>query len=277
MKKVLAVTVLAMFFTLALAAPAFAFEHTATYRWEGTIDFSSTAGHYCNTGAQMEQRISGQGSMYKTKDVYMEEGKIAVTDNNDWVTAPDAIRNLTVTTAIKLCAPAKYTYDPNGGATASSDVAWPYNDNGGLAVVDNSPNWYALTNQVWAVQVSADPGHSGQIEMAFEAANSNEINSSDSGKAWNSAWFEDAGIGAWPGKENLEVGPWFPGSYFNIEQFSRTSQGTHRRFIDISSPWSHGYLKEDMTVVGMSEVYEAFSMENVPAGSETDIDWWNLF
>ena len=266
-----------MFFTLAIAAPALAFEHTATYKWEGTVDFSSQAGHFCNTGAEMQQRITGQGSMTKSKDVYMEEGMIAVTDSNDWVTAPNAIRNLTVTTAIKLCAPAKYTYDPAGGATASSPVRSPYDGNGGLAVVGNSTNWNALTDQVWAVQVSADPGYSGQIDMAFEAANSNNFYDSDSDKAWNSAWMADAGFADWPGKENIKVGPWFPGSYFNIEQFSRTSQGTHRRYIDISSPWSHAYLSESMTVVGMSEVWEAFSMENIPAGDEVGQLWWALF
>jgi hypothetical protein len=46
----------------------------------------------------------------------------------------------------------------------------------------------------------------------------------------------------------VEVGSDFVGNYFSIGQMARTSQGVVRRFIDISSPWSHAYLMEDMTV-----------------------------
>ncbi len=281
MKKSLAVITLAIIFTLSVALPAFAFQHEATYKFDGTIDFSSTAGHFCNTGAQMEQRISGQGTMTKTKDVYMEEGLITVSDNNDWVTAPDAVRNLTVTTAIKLCAPAKYTYDGSeNAATASSDVMFPYDGAGNLVADDTNSNWNALTDQIWAVSVSPDPGFSGQLDMAFEAANSNNFWDSkddaiNANSAYNGAWYTSP-YDDWDYK-GTAAGPWFAGSYFNIEQFSRTSQGTHRRYIDISSPWNHGYLKETMTVVGMSEVWEAFSMDNLPAGDEVGSLWWELF
>ena len=278
MKRTIVAFSLAVIFTLALVVPVSAFEHEATYRWDGTIDFSQQAGHLCNTGAEMQQRITGQGTMEKTKNVYMEEGLITVEDDNDWVTAPDAIRNLTVTSAIKLCAPAKTVYDADGEDYDGSvvDPFALYDGEGGLV---DDPEFNPLTQQVWAVQVSADPGYSGQIDMNFEAANSNWVYEDEptDDNAWRSAWFNGNDSGAWPGYTEQDMGPWFAGSYFNIEQFSRTSQGSHRRYIDISSPWSHGFLREDMTVVGMSEVYEAFSMDNLTAGDEVAMDWWDLF
>ena len=220
----------------------------------------------------MQQRITGQGSMTKSKSVYMEEGLITVEDSNDWVTAPNAIRNLTVTTAIMLCAPAKHVYDVDDNEALDGTVVPVEN----LYADLNNATFSPLTNQVWAVQVSADPGYSGQIDMAFEAANSNNVNF-DGDKVWNEAWFSAPYGDDWPGYETQKAGPWFAGSYFNIEQYSRTSQGTHRRYIDISSPWSHAYLNEAMTVVGMSEVWEAFSMDNLTAGDEVGGLWWELF
>ena len=276
MKRTIVAVSLAVIFTLALATPAFgSMEHEATYKWEGTIDFSQQAGHLCNTGAEMQQRITGQGAMEKAKNVYMEEGLITVEDSNDWVTAPDAIRNLTVTSAIMLCAPAKTVYEDE---PYNSDFYGYYDD-----LEDDSGKDYAtdaISDQVWAVQVSADPGYSGQIDMAFEAAYSPWVYEDDSDadmEPWRSAWFEGDVYEAWPGFEQQDMGPWFAGNYFNIEQFSRTSQGTHRRHIDISSPWSHAYLTETMTVTGMSEVWEAFSMDNLTAGDEVGQLWWELF
>ena len=288
MKRTIVAVTLAVIFTLALATPAFgSMEHEATYKLDGTITFSQQAGHWCNTGAEMQQRISGQGSLVKAKDVYMEEGMITVADNNDWVTAPDAIRNLTVTTAIWLCAPPKYEYNDGDAEDTEWNVADFWNDedrgvfgtNGeGLVADATLPEYRAVSDQVWAVQVAANPGYSGQIDMAFEAANSNKLyESKEDDEAHNAAWLRSAPFDDWPGYQPFSVGPWFPGSYFNIEQFSRTSDGTHRRYIDISSPYSHAYLSETMTVTGMSEVWEAFSMDNLPAGDEVGALWWALF
>ena len=315
-KRTLAAVALVVIFTLALAAPAFAFEHEATYKWNGTIDFKQTAGHFCNTGAQFEQRISGSGDMTKTKDVYMEEGVIRVADTNNWVTAPDAIRNLMVTNAIKLCAPAKHVYDdiaynPDwlGGTdaffgllAAASDLSTEdlnaliqansdYADAEELAQALGFPSAAYLLEisaadaindpQVWAVHVSANPGYSGQIDMGFEAAYSGNVYpvtswDNETLNAYNASWF-DAPYSNWPGYLEQDMGPWFAGNYFSIEQFSRTSNGVHRRYIDISSPWSHAYMKQDMTVRGMSEVYEAFTLANLAAGDEVAIVWWDIF
>ena len=291
MKKTLAAMALVVIFTLALAVPVFGapdMSYEGSFMFDGTIDFKTTAGHWCNTGAQMEQRISGVGTMEKTMDIHMQEGKIAVSDYNEWVTAPNAVRNLAVTTAIKLCAPPKYeVYDDATGEWGVADLVGNdgvYDDGALNADINDSTMFKPLSAQIWAVHVSANPGFSGQINMDFEAANSNKVfanraaaNADDD--AYNSAWFgRPADLGdLWPGYTTVSRGPWYPGSYFNIDQFSRTSSGDHRRYIDISSPWSHGYLKEDMKVLGMSEVWEAFSMENVAAGTETAVVWWNLF
>ena len=311
---------LTIIFLFALTAPAFAsIEHEATYKWDGTISFSQQAGHYCNTGAEMQQTITGQGSMTKSKEVYMEEGMITVSDTNDWITAPNAVRNLTVTSAIKLCAPAKHVFTEEGeealadfyddvesliGPEFASYLAsfkagdpvppelgylfdWESSMNNILRSLgfDEEDLFKTdfqvakpISEQIWAVQVAADPGYSGNIHMSFEAANSNKmVANGDVDGAYNGFWLKDSIYEEWPGYSEQKQGPWFPGSYFNIEQFSRTSQGTHRRYIDISSPWSHGYLNEEMRVVGMSEVWEAFSMDNLPAGDEVGSLWWKLF
>ncbi len=45
-----------------------------------------------------------------------------------------------------------------------------------------------------------------------------------------------------------------------MSQSTGTSQGTVKRHIDISSPWSGGYLYEELTVVGSAEITESFTM-----------------
>ncbi|MBM4236611.1 MAG: hypothetical protein FJ152_09115 [Firmicutes bacterium] len=55
-----------------------------------------------------------------------------------------------------------------------------------------------------------------------------------------------------------------------LSQLSGTTGGELRRYIDISSPWSGGYLFEDMTVVGSASVTESFTMNNLGPGSEAN-------
>ena len=107
-----------------------------------------------------------------------------------------------------------------------------------------------LTRQIWAVSVSAYPGESASLSMSGEAAYGNPANVDD----------ED-----------------YVGNYFNIEQETYVSQGETKRYIDISSPESNGYLYEDTTVVGMAKIVDSFSMMNTPAGSESATTWWDLF
>ncbi len=64
-----------------------------------------------------------------------------------------------------------------------------------------------------------------------------------------------------------------------INQSASTSGGTVNRYIDISSSGSHGYLHEDMTVVGKASITESFTMNNMSPGSEagSGIDDWDIY
>ena len=142
----------------------------------------------------------------------------------------------------------------------------------------------ALTDQIWAVQVEADPGFSGNLHQGFEAAYGpfggwiddpeGEVPGNVDGYAGDDFWYfqpdEDGVVGVTAGDD-------YVGNYFNIDQMARTSQGTVRRYIDISSPWSHAYLYEDMVVVGMAEIVEGFAMDNISPGEAAVPEWWELF
>lgn len=55
-----------------------------------------------------------------------------------------------------------------------------------------------------------------------------------------------------------------------LTQQSSTTGGELRRHIDISNPFSGGYLLEDMTVIGSASVTESFTMNNLGPGAESD-------
>lgn len=107
-----------------------------------------------------------------------------------------------------------------------------------------------LTEQIWAVSVSADPGHTGSVSFSGQAAYGLSGNEDD----------ED-----------------YVGNYFTIEQETYVSSGETKRIIDISSASSHGYLKEEVAVTGMASIKDSFSMENLPADLKAAISWWDLF
>ncbi|MDY6827100.1 MAG: hypothetical protein SVV67_08015 [Bacillota bacterium] len=352
MKKLL-VTLMIVIFIVATAAPVFAQDITwsTTYDMDGSITFQKQLGHFCNTGAEMKQTINGEGKITKIMESNQVAGKITVSDQNDWVTAEDAVRNLTVTSTIHLCAPAKHVLgevnvasiaatideefdtnlsseveiietlqavlDKHEGATIPVPVLYELLQGYGGAVagaflaylgLDMDNYIEPLTKQIWAVQVEAQPGWSGNLHQDFEAANGpwayahNNI-LGDRDDAW---WFVDGeGEDMWgnliegiftegPGVVgdiingipgvftdgmvfDVKSGKDYVGNYFNIEQMARTSQGTVKRFIDISSPWSHGYIFEDMTATGYAEISDAFSMSNLAPGSEAIPEWWELF
>ena len=333
-------------FVLTLVVPAFAqdMSHSPVYEMDGEIDFFKQAGHLCNTGAAHYQTIEGSGEMSKVQNVTMVKGKIAMDDANDFI-AGDT--DLTVTSVILLCAPAKSELgeidligyleaywrsvpwraliygsvapiqrpgigeDPltweyleqyhtatyaiwkpiqdllNEGAVihptalytmlknseAPFDTAHLDEYGSGPELSDLGINWSdlvnPLTSQIWAVQVSADPGFSGNLHQDFEAAYGFWAGADDYLGNGDNAWSFDNG--------DVVRGPDYVGNYFNIDQFARTSMGTVQRFIDISSPWSGAYLYEDMSIVGTSEIEEAFSMENIAPGADIIGDWWDIF
>ncbi len=337
MKKTTAV-VLALLIIVTFAAPVFAqsMTHNVPYKMSGTIDLKKQVGHLCNTGGEMKQTIKGEGEMTKVMNTTQVAGRLTVSDTQDWVTAEDATRNLTVTTVIELCAPPKheattteYVYGQEVGwqklrsedyipsarqlyesgaqdSTLRTQAIDAYRNNPEmLAQILNATNaelrdlliatpegltryettkYEALTNQIWAVQVSPEPGFSGSLRQDFEAAYGPfggliddpdaDVPGNVDGRSGDDFWYFQPDRN---GVVGVTTGDDYVGNYFNIDQFARTSQGTVRRYIDISSPWSHAYLYEDMEVVGMAEIEESFAMNNITPGEEATPDWWDLF
>ncbi len=296
MKKTIVAVALAVVFVMALAVPAFAqMTHGVTYEMEGVIDFRKQAGHACNTGAVHKQTIVGSGEMSKQQSIVMIPGRLTMEDNNDYVAGETA---LTVTSVIELCAPPKYTYDDADGNTAIVHPAAMYRnlnqpylftplDAGGVVGFnpttenyDMTPtygDWDAVSDQIWAVQVQADPGFSGNLHQDFEAA----YGPYDGGN-WlvdDEDWTPADIRWGWEDTGNVDIirGDDYVGNYFNIDQHARTSMGEVKRYISISSPFSHAYLMEDMSVVGKSDIQEAFSMRNIAAGADVPGLWWDLF
>ncbi len=221
--------------------------HTVTYQLDGTIDLKKHVGHFCNSGAEMKQVITGQGFLTKATDLTMPAKALYFDDNNDWTTAEEAIRNLVVTTAIKLCSPAKHTYRDNGRVVVVPDRDL-------YRAIDRETYdpevMEPLTDQIWAVSVEAFAGQTGFVNTDFDAA------------------------------FRVSRSRPFRGDLFNIEQTAGTSQGVTRRFIDISSAVSHGYIYENMIVTGRSEIKESLEMLNYrarPAKEEPEWDWDHLF
>jgi hypothetical protein len=189
-KKTLLAVALVIVFVLALTAPAFAMYHAASITMDGTIDFKSQAGHACNTGGVMKQTITGSGTLDKVMTIMQVPGKLTVNDSNNWVAGATP---LTVTSVWELCTPPKYTYDGKKDAKTLTapvsvdsiygkyDIPTSYGPTaaGGFDGVSTGTTasslatkygWDALTGQIWAVQVAADPGFSGNLSQKGEAA-----------------------------------------------------------------------------------------------------------
>ena len=296
MKKTIVAVALVAVFVMALAVPAFAqMTHSVVYELDGTIDFKKQAGHLCNTGAEHKQTISGSGELFKESAIVMVPGRITMEDTNDFVAGET---NLAVISVIELCAPPKYTYE---GAVVSPAAMYnlqrqPYTYYGIVGelltgdpfgntvdytdVDENYAEWNALTTQIWAAHVNADPGFSGNLHQDFVAAYGpyqgieTDAEATFPGTDNTDRWgwqLNERGV------PEVAIGADYVGNYFNIEQHQRTSQGAIQRFIDISSPWNHGYLMEDATIVGKSDVQETFTMSNLPEGADMEVDWWILF
>ena len=276
MKNTLLALAMAMFLVVALAAPAIAqMTHTVAYEMDGTINFEKQAGHKCNTGAEIKQTIVGNGVMDKVQTVSMIPGRISMEDDNNWVAGATP---LTVTTVWDLCAPGKYVYDDDETDVIPLDVIY-----GGTIPAGASP----ISDQIWAVQVQADPGFSGNLYQngvaaygPYQSNGNNDITIDYEATAddWNRFGSDTWTFGQNRYNQDVPmVGPDFVGNYFTMEQDARTSQGTQRRYISLSSPFSHAYLMEDMSVVGRSDISDALEMNNLPAGGDVPGLWWNLF
>ena len=135
-----------------------------------------------------------------------------------------------------------------------------------------------LTDQIWAAQVEAKPGETGLLDQEFEAAYGDTYEGSVDEKedlsddAWGFVADDDVSAGYTPVR-----GEDYVGNYFTIEQHAMTTDGTLKRFIDISSPFDGSYVHEDFTVTGQSDVQEAFEMTNIEPGEAIEVVWHQLF
>jgi len=134
-----------------------------------------------------------------------------------------------------------------------------------------------LTQQLWAVQVEANPGYSGNVHQDFEAAYGDTYAGTvdEAEELFTDQW------GFTPAANHDGYAPVrgtdYVGNYFQIDQMARTSDGELKRFIDISEPFDGAYLMEDFEVTGEVDIEEAFNMVNVAAGEEVEVVWYDLF
>ncbi len=134
-----------------------------------------------------------------------------------------------------------------------------------------------ISDQIWAVQVEVEPGEEGKLKQNFEAAHGpydERVKEGTADEVKDDAYAIDIGE---DGSREVVKGEDYVGDYFNIEQEASTTGGTTRRYIDISSQWSHGYVYEDMVVEGKAEIIETFSMDNLEPGSAALPEWHDLF
>ena len=134
-----------------------------------------------------------------------------------------------------------------------------------------------LTQQLWAVQVEANPGYSGNVHQDFEAAYGDTY---VQGLEEEEDLFTDQwGFIPFPNDDGYAPvrGTDYVGNYFHMDQMARTSDGELKRFIDISEPFDGAYLMEDFEVTGEVDIEEAFNMVNVAAGEEVEVVWYDLF
>lgn len=277
-QKVLITALVALCFCLFITAPVLAqnMSHSATYDLDGVMNFKIQAGHACNTGAEFKQVITGSGKMDKTQTVTMVKGKITMDDKNNWVAGATP---LTVTSVWKLCTPPKYTYDGvdqfGNKLTAPVDLKSIYGSTDipaywdGNTLVGTTPaqlakayGWDALTEQIWATQVQSNPGFSGNLQQNGEAAYGP---------------YQASGTVRDENRRGTTIGKEYVGDFFKISEQSRVAQGVLRRYIDISSPKDHGYVHEDMSVVGKASIRSSLSLSNYSAGKDVVPKWYNLF
>ncbi len=276
-----------LIFLLALAIPAVAegdtrFSHRADYLIDGMIELDKQIGDPCTTGSVKYQTIRGYGRMTKSETLDIAPHIMAVEDTMDWTTAEDAVRNLEVTNTIELCArplsAAAEAYRSDEYDIEEGDIISPYHP----LVVDGLLDIRSKTSQVWANAASPNPGHEGSYAADFIAAYGpgpreeagvigefDEIIFFDEDYMW---WFDDFK------EDGIDRGDRYVGNYFEIDQYLYTSDGETRRFISMSSPFSTALLEEEMEVIGMTEVTETFSMDNLEPGPDAiTLAWYELF
>jgi len=274
-------------FLLALAIPALAeggtrFSHKADYLIDGMIEIDKQIGDPCTTGAAKYQTVRGYGRMTKSESLDIAPHIMAVEDTMDWTTAEDAIRNLEVTNTIDLCARPKSVaaeaYQDEDYDIEQGDVISPYHP----LVVEGLLSVNSLTRQTWGNSAAPNPGHEGSYAADFIAAYGPGPREEDGiiGEFGERIFFDEDYMWWFDNDEEdgIDRGDRYVGNYFDIDQYLYTSDGETRRFISISSPFSTGLLTEEMEVIGMTEVTETFSMDNIEPGPDAiTLAWYELF
>lgn len=299
-----------------LATPAIAengpsISHTIRYDVSGFISIDRTLGHECSTGAVKNQTIVGYGDLLKWENVRMVPHIISHQDETSWNVPADAVRGLTVTTTIDLCARPMMTaaenyFDLPDVFTAEQlefletasleelraiqralnddrfiiegDLISPYHP----LVVEDLISVNPKTEQIWGTRITTTPGSEGFYEVDFRAA-------------YGPGPREVGGVEIEPGvvifyhpdqmwwfdstkEDGYDKGRFYVGNYFHIDQHAYTSSGTMQRLISISSPFSFAYTYDNIRVTGQAEILEAFSMENLEAGRDArTLEWHDLF
>jgi len=135
----------------------------------------------------------------------------------------------------------------------------------------------AVSDQIWAVQVEVEPGEEGSLKQNFEAAHGpydERVKEGTTDEVKKDAYGIKPNSKGYP---EVVKGEDYVGDYFHIQQEASTTGGITRRYIDISSQWSHGYVYEDMVVEGKAEITETFSMDNLKPGEAALPEWHELF
>ena len=269
-----------------LAAPAVAvneqFSHSIRYDIGGRITIDRQLGFPCTSGAVKRQTVRGFGEMIKTEDVRIAPHIITVDEQTDWTTAEDAVRNLNVTTTIDLCArpmsAAAEDYTENGYNISEGDIISPYHP----LVVSGELAVRSMTSQQWGVSITPDPGETGSLESDFIAAYGpgphEEIHGQEGPYGFISYFDEDYRWWFSDEDDGIERGDYYVGNYFEIDQYAYTSGGEFSRFISMSSPFYGTYMEEELRVIGMAEVRDAFEMDNLEPGPKAiTFAWYDLF
>ncbi len=268
------------------------FDHTIIYEIGGLISIDRQLGHTCTTGAVKYQQVSGYGEMTKSETVRMANNIITVDETTDWSVPANALGGLMVTTTIQLCsrpmsaAAENYEVSP-GSFIYQDDIINVYNP----YVVNGNIDVYGLTQQLWATRVQTNPGQEGSYHSDFLAAYGPGPYEKEYGAIDPDGilfFYDDKFM--WEYDESVHYldrddkqkgykrGDYYVGNFFEIEQYAYTSGGAMRRLISMSNPFENTLLIEEMSVVGMASVREAFEMHNLKGGPKAvTLAWYELF
>ena len=133
------------------------------------------------------------------------------------------------------------------------------------------------SEQIWFAGVALEPGSTGVLIKRIDSSygsTAHIFNQNDDlwpasggyrGPAYGFGFVRDRN------GYKIERGRDYPGSFVDIEQVADASRGKLVRYIDISSPYSKSYLREDMIVSGSGRVDEILNSHNINPGAF--LDW----